>query len=90
MKTYLQHFGGGGGLGVGVGAYCFVLSVLVYFSYHICICSFCSYRLVLYGKCPKISKTKVLTKCHMQTLQTQTRLFLKEPSDQGLHGLPFH
>ena len=32
---------------------------------------------------------KVLTKWHMQTVQTQIRL-LQEQSDQGLHCLPFH
>ena len=33
---------------------------------------------------------KFLTKCRMQTVQTQIRLLLKEQSDQGLHCLPFH
>ena len=33
---------------------------------------------------------KFLTKCYMQTVQTQIRLLLKEQSDQGLHCLPFH
>ena len=31
-----------------------------------------------------------LTKCHMQTVQTQIRLLLQEQSDQGLHCLLFH
>ena len=44
---------------------------------------------VVYRKCPKISNTK-LTKWHMQTVQTQIRLLLKEQSDQGLHCLPIH
>ena len=38
----------------------------------------------------KIRTPKFLTKCHMQTVQTQIRLLLKEQSDQGLHCLPFH
>ena len=35
-------------------------------------------------------RTKLPTKWHMQTVQTQIRLLLKEQSDQGLHFLPFH
>ena len=45
---------------------------------------------ITYRKCPKILYTKVLTKLHMQIVQTQIRLLLEEQSDQGLHHLPFH
>ena len=38
----------------------------------------------------KFRTQKLLTKWHMQTMQTQIRLLLKEQSDQGLHCLPFH
>ena len=38
----------------------------------------------------KIRTPKFLTKWHMQTVQTQIRLLLKEQSDQGLYCLPFH
>ena len=38
----------------------------------------------------KFRTPKFLTKWHMQTVQTQIRLLLKEQSDQGLHCLPFH
>ena len=38
----------------------------------------------------KIRTPKFLIKWHMQTVQTQIRLLLKEQSDQGLHCLPFH
>ena len=38
----------------------------------------------------KFWTSKFLTKCHMQTVQTQIRLLLKEQSDQGLQGLPLH
>ena len=34
--------------------------------------------------------SKFLTQWHMQTVQIQIRLLLKEQSDQGLHYLPFH
>ena len=37
------------------------------------------------GKCPEILNTKVSDKWHMQTVQTQIRLLLKEQPDQGLH-----
>ena len=39
-------------------------------------------------KCPKISYIKVWDKMHVQTVQTQIRLLLKEQSDLGLHCLP--
>ena len=38
----------------------------------------------------KCQTPKFLTKCHMQTVQTQIRLLLMEQSDQGLHCMPFH
>ena len=44
----------------------------------------------IYGKCPKICTQEFLTQLHMQTVQTQIKLLLKEQSDQGLHCLPFH
>ena len=34
--------------------------------------------------------SKLLTIWHMQTVQIQIRLLLKEQSDQGLHCLPFY
>ena len=43
-----------------------------------------------YSKCPKISNKKYLTKWHMQTVQTQIRLLLKDQSDQDQYCLPFH
>ena len=44
----------------------------------------------MYGKCPKISNTKVSDKTTYANMQTQIRLLLKEQSDQGLHCLTFH
>ena len=37
-----------------------------------------------YGECPTILYNKVSDKWHMQTMQTQIRLLLKEQSDKGL------
>ena len=45
--------------------------------------------LVCYGKCSKISNTSSLPKRDRQKVQTQIRLLLKKPSDQGLPCLPF-
>ena len=42
-----------------------------------------------YGKGPKISTLKFPSEWHIQTVQTQIRLVLKEQSDLGLHCLPF-
>ena len=38
----------------------------------------------------KFCTPKLPIKWHMQIVQTQIRLLLKEQSDQGLHYLPFH
>ena len=35
-------------------------------------------------------RSKLLTKWHMQIVQTLIRLLLKEQSDQDLHCLPFN
>ena len=48
---------------------------------------YCKYTIV---NVLKFCLTKFLTKWHMQTVQTQIRLLLKEQSDQGLHCLPFY
>ena len=38
----------------------------------------------------KFLTPKLIINWHMQTVQTQIRLLLKEQSDQGLYCLPFH